>query len=125
MISKTLRVIFIGCIATFVTLTTNSLFARRVLAQASDSQTNTNSQLGCLIGYSDGTFRGDRAMTRYEFAAALAGCLNQIEQGLPNNAGGWATKSDLENLIQKQQQLNQQLLELDGRVEPLTTPKPE
>ncbi|HBB32401.1 MAG TPA: hypothetical protein DC064_11540, partial [Cyanobacteria bacterium UBA9273] len=26
---------------------------------------------GCIAGYPDGTFRGNRAMTRYEFAAGL------------------------------------------------------
>lgn len=38
---------------------------------------------GCLIGYPDGTYRGDRPLTRYEFAAGLNACLEQIErQGL-------------------------------------------
>src|SRR6476661_1699134 len=30
---------------------------------------------GCIAGYPDGTFRGNRAMTRYEFAAGLNACL--------------------------------------------------
>jgi hypothetical protein len=33
---------------------------------------------GCVAGYPDGTFRGNRAMTRYEFAAGLNACLDQI-----------------------------------------------
>ena len=34
----------------------------------------------CLSGYSDDTFRGDRFLTRYEFAASLSSCLRQIER---------------------------------------------
>lgn len=35
---------------------------------------------GCLRGYPNGTFRGNRALTRYEFAAGLNACLQQIER---------------------------------------------
>lgn len=35
---------------------------------------------GCLSGYPDQTFRGDRTLTRYEFAAALKSCLEQLIQ---------------------------------------------
>jgi len=35
---------------------------------------------GCIVGYPDGTFRGDRALTRNEFAAGLNACLSQIEK---------------------------------------------
>jgi hypothetical protein len=34
--------------------------------------------LDCLEGYPDGTYRGGRAMTRYEFAAGLASCLDAV-----------------------------------------------
>lgn len=33
----------------------------------------------CLLGYDDGTYRGNRAMTRYEFAASLNACLLRIQ----------------------------------------------
>ncbi len=39
-------------------------------------------EYGCLEGYPDRTFRGDRAMTRYEFAAGLNACLDVITTGL-------------------------------------------
>ncbi|MEQ8381203.1 MAG: iron uptake porin [Coleofasciculus sp. A1-SPW-01] len=39
---------------------------------------------GCIAGYPDGTFRGNRAMTRYEFAAGLNACLQQIERLIGN-----------------------------------------
>lgn len=35
---------------------------------------------GCIAGYPDGTYRGNRAMTRYEFAAGINACLQQIER---------------------------------------------
>lgn len=34
--------------------------------------------LDCLEGYPDGSFRGDRPLSRYEFAAGLAACLDAI-----------------------------------------------
>jgi hypothetical protein len=33
---------------------------------------------GCIAGYPDGTFRGNQAMTRYEFAAGLNACLERF-----------------------------------------------
>jgi Carbohydrate-selective porin, OprB family/S-layer homology domain len=33
---------------------------------------------GCITGYADQTFRGERTMTRYEFAAGLNTCWNSI-----------------------------------------------
>ena len=35
-------------------------------------------EYGCLEGYPDGTFRGNRALTRYEFAAGLNACLDIV-----------------------------------------------
>ena len=37
-------------------------------------------EYGCLEGYPDRTFRGNRAMTRYEFAAGLNACLDVVIQ---------------------------------------------
>ncbi len=44
---------------------------------------------GIIIGYPDGTFQGDRAMTRYEFAAAISRMLDVISVG-----GGQGEKGD-------------------------------
>ncbi|MEB3356536.1 MAG: iron uptake porin [Synechococcales bacterium] len=35
---------------------------------------------GCLSGYPDGSFRGDRPLTRYEFATGLDACLDRLNQ---------------------------------------------
>jgi len=45
---------------------------------------------GIIIGYPDGTFKGDRAMTRYEFAAAIARMLDVLD----NQAGGVGPKGE-------------------------------
>ncbi len=37
-------------------------------------------EYGCLEGYPDRSFRGDRALTRYEFAAGLNACLDVVLQ---------------------------------------------
>lgn len=37
---------------------------------------------GVISGYADGTFRGDRPLTRYEFAAAVRQVISQVEQQL-------------------------------------------
>ncbi len=66
------------------------LFAVPVFAQSNPAQTvpfdhwayDAVQQLvdmGIIIGYPDGTFRGNRAMTRYEFAMAISRMLDMIE----------------------------------------------
>jgi S-layer homology domain len=37
---------------------------------------------GCIVGYPDGTYRGDRALSRYEFAAGMNACLESLERRL-------------------------------------------
>ena len=39
-------------------------------------------EYGCLEGYPDRTYRGNRALTRYEFAAGLNACLDVVIQAL-------------------------------------------
>lgn len=41
---------------------------------------------GCLSGFSDGTFRGNQPLTRYQFAAALSACLDAIVEVMPQDA---------------------------------------
>ncbi|MGG6296536.1 iron uptake porin [Leptolyngbya sp. AN02str] len=51
--------------------------------------------LDCLEGYPDGLFRGNRPITRYEFAAGLAACLDAIP--------GQTTSTDIMLLIERLQ----------------------
>lgn len=73
---------------------------------------------GCIAGYPDGTFRGNRAMTRYEFAAGLNACLQQIERQL-GQSGDYATKSDLETLQRLVDEFRTELATLGTRVDQL------
>jgi len=57
---------------------------------------------GVIIGYPDGTFGGNRALTRYEFAQALARTLGYMEQYV--DEAGLASEEDiamLEKLVQE------------------------
>lgn len=40
---------------------------------------NLVEEYGCIVGYPDRTFRGDRALSRYEFAAGLNACMQALE----------------------------------------------
>jgi Carbohydrate-selective porin, OprB family/S-layer homology domain len=67
---------------------------------------------GCIAGYPDGTFRGNRAATRYELAAALNACLDQISDR-------FATKEDLAAVKALQEEFKTELATLKGRVDGL------
>ncbi len=69
---------------------------------------------GCIAGYPDGTFRGNRALTRYEFAAGLYSCLNSLAERL-----GGVTGDDLATLRRLQEEFAAELATLRGRVDAL------
>jgi len=71
---------------------------------------------GCIAGYPDGTYRGNRALTRYEFAAGLNACLNQIERLI--GTGGF-DDSELETLRRLIQEFEAELATLGARVDNL------
>lgn len=73
---------------------------------------------GCISGTPDGTFQGDRPVTRNEFAVGTNTCLNQVEQSLPQRRSELATKKDFEVLIQRQRELNAEIRELNQRLAP-------
>lgn len=74
---------------------------------------------GCIAGYPDGTYRGNRAMTRYEFAAGLRACLNQIEKLIAASTANFASKEDLEKLRRLTQEFQGELATLGTRVDKL------
>lgn len=71
----------------------------------------------CLAGYPDGTFRGNRPLTRYEFAAGLNACLQQIERLL--GASNFIEESDLESLQRLIQVFEVELTNLGTKVDNL------
>jgi polyhydroxyalkanoate synthesis regulator phasin len=74
---------------------------------------------GCIAGYPDGTFRGNRAMTRYEFAAGVNACLQQIERLIGTTTENFVTKQDLETLQRLVDEFRTELTALGGRVDQL------
>lgn len=48
------------------------------------------------IGYPNHTFRGNQALSRYEFAAGLNACLDRMGELLPAATNGLVTQEDLE-----------------------------
>ncbi len=109
-----------------VTLTLATLIAvpGKLLAQTESTENQPAPQSGCISGYPDGTFRGDRPITRYEFAAGLNNCLNNITQPLSTNRANLATRADFQALIERQRELNAQLRDLSDRVDQIAPQKP-
>lgn len=60
---------------------------------------NLAEKYGCVEGFADGTFQGDRALTRYEFAAGLNLCLERIESFVYDKLG--RSTEDLNTIIRE------------------------
>jgi hypothetical protein len=74
---------------------------------------------GCIAGYPDRTYRGNRSMTRYEFAAGLNACVQQMERLIAASGEGAATKKDLTTLQRLIEEFGPELAILRGRVDAL------
>ncbi|WP_375503066.1 iron uptake porin [uncultured Nostoc sp.] len=72
---------------------------------------------GCIAGYPNQTYRGNRAMTRYEFAAGLNACLDRINELIATATGDLVKKEDLATLQKLQEQFAAELATLRGRVD--------
>ena len=72
---------------------------------------------GCIEGYPDRTYRGSRALTRYEFAAGLNSCLNAIERLIAGSGG--ISAEDLATLQRLAQEFEAELATLGARVDNL------
>ncbi len=72
---------------------------------------------GCIAGFPDRNYQGSQPLTRYEFAAGLNSCLNQIERLI---AGGERVSSqDTATLQRLSQDFEAELATLGGRVDEL------
>lgn len=74
---------------------------------------------GCIVGYPDGTFKGQRALSRYEFAAGMNACLDRISELLAASTADLATREDLATLQRLQEEFAAELATLRGRVDEL------
>ncbi|MCY7276553.1 MAG: iron uptake porin, partial [Phormidesmis sp. CAN_BIN44] len=76
---------------------------------------------GCIAGYPDKTYRGNRAMTRYEFAAGLNACMDRVNDLIAASTADMVKKQDLATLRKLQEQFSAELATLRGRVDALET----
>lgn len=74
---------------------------------------------GCIAGYPNGTYRGNRALTRYEFAAGLNACLDRVNELIATATADLVTKQDLATLQRLQEEFSAELATLRGRVDSL------
>lgn len=71
----------------------------------------------CLAGYPDNTYRGNRPLTRYEFAAGLNACLQKIEALVA--VGNVVRREDFEVLDRLQKDFAAELEQLQNRADNL------
>ncbi|MBE9188946.1 carbohydrate porin [Gloeocapsopsis crepidinum LEGE 06123] len=74
---------------------------------------------GCIAGYPDGTYRGNRALTRYEFAAGLNTCLDRVNELIATATSNQVTRADLDILRRLQEEFTGELATIRGRVDTL------
>ncbi len=72
---------------------------------------------GCIVGSPDQTFEGNRALTRWEFAAGLNACMEQIERLIVNSEA--VLREDLEKLQRLAQEYEAELVSLGGQIDNL------
>jgi hypothetical protein len=76
---------------------------------------------GCIAGYPDKTYRGNRALTRYEFAAGLNSCLDRIQELITSATSDLVKKEDLAKLAKLQTEFATELASLQGQLNALET----
>ncbi|NJR49778.1 MAG: iron uptake porin [Leptolyngbyaceae cyanobacterium CSU_1_3] len=74
---------------------------------------------GCIAGYPDRTYRGNRAMTRFEFAAGLNACLDRVNELIAAATADLVKKEDLSTLQKLQEEFAAELATLRGQVDAL------
>lgn len=76
---------------------------------------------GCIVGYPDRTFRGNQAITRYEFAAGLNACLDRMNELIAAATADRVQKEDVLALRRLQEEFAVELATLRGRVDAVET----
>ena len=70
---------------------------------------------GCISGFPNQTYRGNQPLSRYEFAAGLNSCLNQIERLIASNEG--VGQEELDTINRLTQEFEAELATIGGRVD--------
>jgi len=74
---------------------------------------------GCIAGYPNSTYRGNRALTRYEFAAGLNACLDRVNELIATATSDVLSQDDFAALGRLQNEFSAELATLRGRVDAL------
>ena len=72
---------------------------------------------GCIAGYPDGTYRGNRAITRYEFAAGVNACLDRIQELIAKKNQNLASRDDLIKMQKLQEEFVAEIATLRGQTD--------
>ena len=72
-----------------------------------------------VSGYTNGTFRGNRALSRYEFAAGLNSCLDRVNELIATATADMVSKQDLATLQRLQEEYSTELATIRGQVDAL------
>ncbi|NEO85907.1 MAG: iron uptake porin [Spirulina sp. SIO3F2] len=73
----------------------------------------------CLKGYPDGTYRGERSLSRDELAAALNSCLQRVEQILAGVTSDHIRQEDWKQIQALQQEFSSSFVALKNRIDAL------
>jgi len=74
---------------------------------------------GCIAGYPDGAYHGNRSLSRYEFAAGLNACLDRINELIAAGTADLVSKENLVALQRLQEEFAAELATLRGSVDAL------
>ena len=74
---------------------------------------------GCIAGYPNGTYRGNRALTRYEFAAGLNACLDRVNELIAAGTSNGVRQEDLNTIQRLREEFAAELTTVRGRVDAL------
>jgi hypothetical protein len=74
---------------------------------------------GCIAGYPDEKYRGNRSLTRYEFAAGVNACLDRVHELIAIGTSDLVTRADLATLQRLQTEFAAELTTLRDRVDSL------
>ena len=72
---------------------------------------------GCIVGFPNQTYRGSQALSRYEFAAGLNSCLNQIERLIASSEA--VVREDLDTINRLTEEFEAELATIGGRIDSL------
>jgi len=74
---------------------------------------------GCIAGYPDKTYKGNRGISRYEFASGLNACLDRINELIASGTTDLVRKDDLLSLQRLQQEFAAELATMRSRIDAL------